>query len=335
MLRLFLFSCCCLLLSCAAPELETSFYYWKAGFHLSDGEKNLLDKLETRTIYVKYFDLVLKDGNPVPEAVIRIDSHETGNFAMIPVVYITNETMKSIAGDEIGQLAQRIAKLVRDINRHAGQEPGEWQIDCDWSDQSRESYFTLLELLKKEIAPATLSATIRLHQVKYQKRTGVPPVDRGMLMHYNMGKLGEPEAPNSIYNHEDAENYLRYTDNYPLPLDLALPVFSWAVHFRDGAIKALNSKHLRAGYEKSPYFRKIAPDLYLADSSVIFRGDYFQKGDLAKMEEVSPALLLEAAQKIARHLPADDRKIAFFDLDSTILNSYSYENLSQVVDCFR
>ena len=78
-----------------------------------------------------------------------------------------------------------------------------------------------------------LSATIRLHQVKYYKQAGIPPVDRGMLMFYNMGKLNALTAENSIYNSNDAAGYIETVDDYPLKLDLALPAFSWAVHFRN------------------------------------------------------------------------------------------------------
>ena len=321
--------------SCSRPEVATSFYYWKVNYEVSDGEKELMSRMGCDALYVRYFDVVMKDGKAVPEATSRIDSGALGDVKVIPVVYVTNQVMKSLTGEQIGPLANNIVSLVLEIDRHIGREPEEWQIDCDWSDNTREQYFGLLKLIRKEISPARLSATIRLHQVKYKDRTGVPPVDRGMLMHYNMGKLGSPDAPNSIYNHADAENYIRHVDDYPLPLDLALPVFSWAVHFRDGQIQALNSKHGRSDYDGNRYFKNVRPDLYMADSSVVFRGDYFQRGDLVKIEDVSPELLLEAAEKIARHLPRDDRKIVFFDLDSTILTRHTYENLNKVVDRFR
>ncbi len=47
----------------------------------------------------------------------------------------------------------------------------------------------------REQSGLPLSSTIRLHQIKYRERTGVPPVERGMLMFYNMGQFSaDPEA---------------------------------------------------------------------------------------------------------------------------------------------
>jgi len=54
----------------------------------------------------------------------------------------------------------------------------------------------------------------------------VPPVDKGLLMFYNMGKISpDLNARNSIYNRADAEAYLESLPNYRLSLDVALPVF--------------------------------------------------------------------------------------------------------------
>ncbi len=74
-----------------------------------------------------------------------------------------------------------------------------------------------------------LSATIRLHQVKYFETTGVPPVKSGMLMFYNTGDLENPSEENSILNIETAELYLSGLEDYPMQLDIVLPLFSWAV----------------------------------------------------------------------------------------------------------
>jgi hypothetical protein len=71
---------------------------------------------------------------------------------------------------------------------------------------------------------------------QYRERTGVPPVDRGMLMFYNMGKLSAEPGARSIYDADAAERYLARVGEYPLPLDLALPIWSWTVQVRDGAI---------------------------------------------------------------------------------------------------
>lgn len=322
-------------ISCRRNEVGVGFYYWKSVYEVSEGEKALLGGTGANTIYMRYFDVVFKDGKALPESPIRIDSGEMGGKELVPVVYITNEVVKTSREDEIQALAKQIVGMVNQISSHIGKVPKELQIDCDWTEKSKGNYFLLLSAIKKEIGNTNLSATIRLHQVKYKSRTGVPPVDKGILMHYNMGSLGDVRARNSIYNHEDAEKYIEYANEYPLALDVALPIFEWAIHFRGGKIMAINSMHSREDYVGNAFFKAVEPNLYQADSSAIFRGDYFQKGDLVKIEDVTPTLLIDAAKKLSANLRGHDRKVVFFDLDSTITTKFSNEDFLKTIDCFR
>ena len=60
-----------------------------------------------------------------------------------------------------------------------------------------------------------MSATIRLHQVKYRADTGVPPVDRGMLMAYNLLPPDQAGERSSILdNRELGEGRKDQTSGY-------------------------------------------------------------------------------------------------------------------------
>ena len=112
------------------------------------------------------------------------------------------------------------------------------QVDCDWTISTKEKYFNLLILLSNYIEH--LSATIRLHQIKYVKATGVPPVEKGVVMIYNLDSPADTNIRNSIFSFEKALLYLKGNlEHYPLQLDVALPAFSWGVHFHHGKIKGL------------------------------------------------------------------------------------------------
>ena len=69
--------------------------------------------------------------------------------------------------------------------------PKEIQLDCDWNSSTQKKYFNLIEEMKLYPTWENIvwSATIRLHQLKYPKQTGVPPVNKGVLMFYNMGNF--------------------------------------------------------------------------------------------------------------------------------------------------
>ena len=106
--------------------------------------------------------------------------------------------------------------------------------------KSKKAYFKLLKLLSTNITH--LSATIRLHQIKYAKTTGIPPVEKGVVMIYNLESPADTSIVNSIFSYDKALMYLDgYLKEYPLKVDIALPAFSWGVHYHHGKIKSLMS----------------------------------------------------------------------------------------------
>lgn len=124
----------------------------------------------------------------------------------------------------------------------------EIQFDCDWTKTTRENYFTFLEEAKKLFNKQLVTSTIRLYQYKYPKEAGVPPVTRGMLMCYNAGDIRDTETRNSIFDKDEIMSYLKGSD-YPLPLDYALPVFQWALLFRDNTLTAILPASVVKNYE--------------------------------------------------------------------------------------
>ncbi len=199
---------------------------------------------------------------------------------VVPVVFITNGTFAGLDGAGAKTLAHlvhrkvlaRISRLHRadwyedgqnqwweqnpyrhktknfrrqawkdSLHRAALERYGEIQFDCDWTASTRDRYFAFLREYKTLFPGKTLSATIRLYPYKYPGKAGVPPVDRGMLMCYNAGNIREAKTKNSLFDKKEVLSYLEGAGQYPLPLDYALPVFSWGVLFRQGAFKDILS----------------------------------------------------------------------------------------------
>jgi hypothetical protein len=56
-----------LFLSCQNnPKPKVSFYYWKTAFKLSTLEKEILKKNEVSKLYIRYFDVDIKENTPLP-----------------------------------------------------------------------------------------------------------------------------------------------------------------------------------------------------------------------------------------------------------------------------
>lgn len=239
-------------------DIQISFYSWENSFE----EQNINEKL-----YIKVLDVNFSTKLELLKTNIK-DAPK--NF--IPVIYITNETMKNV---DYSLVSKAILETLKNYKFD------EIQIDCDWSLSTRSNYFNLLEDLKEKLNKK-ISATIRLHQIKYYTKTGIPPVDYGVLMYYNMSNIGDFNTKNSILDNEIAKKYHYNFDVYPLKLKLALPLYSQAIQFREE--KAIS---LFEGVEEKDFnndFEKLENNRYKVLNSHYFKGRYIYKDDIFRLE---------------------------------------------------
>ncbi|HXB09910.1 MAG TPA: hypothetical protein VNW04_22455, partial [Puia sp.] len=227
-------------------------------------------------------------------------------------------------------LVLRVWGLVRRINTSAQAQPQEIQFDCDWTERTKDNYFAFLRAYKKRSGDI-VSATIRLHQVKYPDRTGIPPVDHGTLMFYNMGNI-DAGSGSSIYDRATAHRYTPSLRTYPLTMDLALPIFSWSLQVRDGKVIQLLDKMNTASFEKDTNFIRTTAKGFSARHANFRGGYYFQANDVIKTESVSPDDLLEIVSDVNNHANHHIRNLIFFDLDSQNLRQYDKHLFKELLD---
>ena len=148
------------------PPSSISFYHWKSVFNLSKQEKECLQFNESETLYLKYFDVVKEEGQVKPVSVIQFK--QAPSLSIIPVVFIKNNVFVDSDKLETDTLAIHISKLLQHINLKNNISVHEIQFDCDWTEATQELYFYFLKQFTKANPHTTLSATIRLHQVKLE-----------------------------------------------------------------------------------------------------------------------------------------------------------------------
>jgi hypothetical protein len=272
----------------------------------------------------------------IPVAEISFAEKPPAQMEVIPTVYITNGAMQNLNPQSVELSSRKIITQVEGICKKNAITFKEVQFDCDWNESTRGKYFALLSYIKEYVHKQhkQLSATIRLHQVKYFRRTGVPPVDRGMLMFYNMGKLESLARRKSIYNKEDAGLYIGSLKSYKLPLDVALPVFSLILQTRDREIVDLINKSFLNDIMRDSRFKKLRNDAYIVQGSFFLHGVYFMKDDILHVEQLSGDELLDASQSVADHLNRNTRTITLFDLDSLNLRNFNEKDIQQAFHNF-
>jgi len=319
---------------------KRAFYYWKTQWKPSPAVLESIEKNGIQQLYVRFFDVKWDDAeqSTTPVSPIRFDAPVPRGVEIVPVVYIVNNVFLRIPYAETGALADKVFRKVSQMADAQGFQFQELQIDCDWTDSTQRNYFHFAEVLGRKLRGQKkgISATIRLHQVKYAGRTGTPPVDHGMLMFYNFGRIEAGSSRSSIFNSEDAARYSDYISRYSMKLDVVLPVFSWSIHSRDGNVLGLLEGIDEAELDSFEGFHKLAANRYSARRSFFLRGRYFREGDLVVVDRVTPEVTKQAAA-LAKE-GAGWRKnygtVALFDLDERSLRDYSAADIGGILDRF-
>lgn len=313
--------------------MQRSFYYWRTVFNLTPTERKALTDLKVQNLYVKFFDVdwdaATRSAQPVAKSIFS--QAPPASLTVTPVVFITQEPLQKLDTIGLNTLAVNIANLLANVSANNKLRlSAEVQIDCDWTQTTKAAYFHFLQRLKQQpfFRGKTVSATVRLHQLKFISLNGVPPVDKGLLMCYNMGNLRHPQTKNSILDVAELKKYINNIDDYPLPLDVALPLFHWWVLFNGDTYKGLLREFEPDGDWKNR--RQIE---FRRDTTV--NGYTFKAGEWLRREGSETTAVKEAVEAVAAKLNGDGRTVILYHLSNRNLDKYPTHELESFYNGFR
>ena len=206
-----------------------SVYYWRTTLTLNSAERAFLTEHGVGRMYVRYFDVVMRDGQLMPNATLQVQDSLPAGVEVVPTVFIVENCLRHNLDSVAQLLVDRVVQMSETNDLPAAPE---LQIDCDWTQHSQDAYYAFLRHVRSLLKERgmRLSVTIRLHQLAMAP----PPVDEGVLMVYNTGDATRGGDHNPILDYRDVEPYLRYVADYDLPLCAAYPVFGWKLLFAKG-----------------------------------------------------------------------------------------------------
>jgi len=288
-------------------------------------------------------------GYAIPKGILQYDFNSSykSHKPFTPVVFITNATFEHADDKQIKQLVDHIWNKVTEINNALFNNISFWeqynaerngtshltssdqilnklqdsftelQIDCDWTEKTKEKYFNFLKLLKSKMyADQKLSCTVRLHQYKYRSKTGIPPVDKAMLMCYNMDEIKNYKTKNSIFNEQVLKQYI-IDEKYPIHLDIALPLFAWGVVFRNEAFVGLLNNLNQEDIKADTNLVSIGANLYRFKIEAEIGNTYIRKGDVLRLETSDN--MDKAVSFLKAKVVEKDTRISFFHWDYELL----------------
>ena len=286
-------------------EIEHSFYHWENSYKIQNNK----DKLYIKVLDIEYTNKL---------ELIKTKFKNNPNHGFVPVVYITNKAMNKATYSE---LVNRVSKYLNNISYSFE----EVQFDCDWTLGSKENYFRFLKKASEQLSDKELSATIRLHQYKYWKKTGVPPVDRGVLMCYNIGEIENINESNSIFSYDLVTQYLKKGMTYPLKSSIALPIYKWALVYRLGQLSSILNNVDVASMENHIVSAK--NNRFLVKDNFYINGQFLSTDDEIKFEEVD-LKELEQTAKLLSTLSFD--KLIYYHLSQSNIEDYDKQKLNQI-----
>ncbi len=308
---------------------EINFYHWKSKAKYDESTDQVIKRLANQPkIYMHYFDVDIVQTNQTDNGqifpVYLLKEVDVAYKAMevVPVVYIANRIWAN--KPSIHDLSKKIIKLTNQISQqHFGLKHSTIHLDCDWTMSTRNQYFKLIELLNQKL---DVIPTIRLHQVKYKDRTGVPPVKQSVLMLYNVGDLKDFEH-NSILSVEVVEKYLNEDSSYPLKMKLALPLFSQTViKNNDDEIRLVNHVDKTSLISAPGYFKEINPNVYQVLKDTLYHGYYLSQGYNLKLEKLETADIL-SSYEVFKSSQINFDEIIFYHLDSKVLAGTNIQSI--------
>lgn len=330
--------------SCSHEHTNTqkAFYYWKTNYKFNTKDRELAEKMKVDKFYLRFFDIKWNsDRNqaiPVGELTINNNAIYPKNY--VPCVFITNDVMIKSSKDELKSIAKKLVdkinymakkiNLLQENNKVENKKfYKELQIDCDWSIKSKENYFYFLKKLKKIVENKEISVTLRLWQLKHKQKSGIPPVDRVMLMCYSTGNPKNYKIDNSLASYNEIEKYVK-GQSYDLPTDIALPIYSWAVLFRNRSfksiIRSLNFDNVKSD---TALFAHIHKNRYFFKKDTVMFDNYIRYGDEIRLESFDKTEMNKLINLLHKeNFKLSNSVISFFSWDSTYIKNHGYENIN-------
>ncbi len=315
----------------SSSENQNGIYVWNTNVNLCKKDFDFFYSNDISNLYIKFFDVVWSN-SPKAEAIVIVLGKIPQNFNVVPCIYIKNEVFKNVNKPEAEELAINVYNKILSLyeKNFPEHQLKEIQLDCDWSKSTGYMYFYFLEHFNKiSDDNIKLSVTLRLHQIKYKKTTGVPPVDKGVLMYYNMGEIINYNKTNSILNNKTGKEYINDFSSYPIELSLALPLYSWAVWFKNEYfINILYDINVNS-IDTLNFLEKIDNNLYKVIRDTVIDNNYLRTGETIRLEFIDPDSLLVAKQ-ICKPLLEKNHEIILYNYNYKSTNLLENETLKKI-----
>lgn len=314
-----------------------SMFYWKTVFTVDSAEREVMNTLNISHVYVRYLDV---DGYGLEDAVPRqpLSLHgplRVDGLEIVPTVFLTPSVFRSASPADttkLEQLALRLRNFMYEVDSavfvYQGLTPRPQVrrvlVDYDWTPSTSKTYFAFLRILANVMDSTEVECTVRLWQYRHTSQAGIPPVQRAVLMCYNMDDYADPWTENAVATPNLLRSYVKESSAqaYPLDLDLALPLYRQSVLFTEDRYSSPNilQTNLPIGRHTFQHDTVIG-STHLPNRSVI------------RVDGATAEVLVDMHQHLRNTVPRGRVVgVSLFSLDTAEINRVGIRNLQRVLE---
>ena len=77
------------------PDPARAVYFWRTTLKMDSSERAFLREHHIKKLYTRFFDVVMRDGEPMPNATLRFLDTVPADVEIIPVICIMENCLKS------------------------------------------------------------------------------------------------------------------------------------------------------------------------------------------------------------------------------------------------
>ncbi len=322
--------------ACTPYVVRPAFYYWDDHWELPDLTRQYLDTLGSDRIYVRFFDVEwdAQRNRALPIRSIHLAPTFPAGLELVPVVYLSEHILPEIRPEARQQLAalifERVIRIADSLPFHSV------QLDCNWSVATKDAYFGLLEHLQQQLhaVGADLTVSVYPHHIVGRDSLGVPPTQQAMFMLYEIADMDRISQDNTLCSTDQLRAAVVAAENYPLVLDLVLPIFSWGLVVRNQETVAL-MRHLHLSeLEDRDRFEVVNAYFYRVLENTYLDGVFLYKNDLIRVESVNPDQLKKTLKPLSPYLRRDQLEVGFYHYDLNTLSQYAVGEIEALLELF-
>ncbi|MEO0899385.1 MAG: hypothetical protein AAFY71_23440 [Bacteroidota bacterium] len=305
------------------PEIEFSLMGGKKLFSLDEATHSYVDDLNGHKLYIHTFQVDYNEDvrDAVPLSTLPLVRKKETGKKVVPVIKLSNRLFLQCDSTQLASLGKRISQHLNLVTDSLSLR--ELVVDCEWSPDTREAYFNVLQDIRTSYDPGIreLSAVVPLHYFRYQDTVGRPPVDKVFLRLVNtldIAAYGENLSPIEA---EFIRPYLMNLMAYGTKVEIMVPLGNWGLLVRNKKPVVAFPTITQHEIEGQGEFSQVS-NVIKVEENAYFKGQYLRKGDFIRLTPYSNQHIKDLWNVIKAFNRLDTLDICLVDYDPSFPERY-------------